>query len=180
MEVVTKRSFAARMIGAARLDITVYEEVEHDTTATGQAALVVTLYAVARAIGGASAGAEGVIAGAVGALIGWAIWAGVTYFIGTRLFDGTADWGEMARTIGFAHSPGILYVAAALPLLGWAVSLGLWIWLLVAGIIAIRQALDFDTGKAIATAGLGWLAAFLFGMLLMMLLGVSLPGMAMS
>jgi hypothetical protein len=32
------------------------------------------------------------------------------------------------------------------------------IWVLIAGIIAIRQALDFGTGKAILTALLGWLA----------------------
>jgi predicted double-glycine peptidase len=41
------------------------------------------------------------------------------------------------------------------------------LWLLATGIVAIRQALDFSTGKAILTALLGWIAvvalAFLTG-----------------
>ena len=56
------------------------------------------------------------------------------------------------------------------PGVGGLVRLGVAIWLLVAGIIAIRQALDFSTGKAVATALLGWLA--------MMLLAASLLGLA--
>jgi cytochrome bd-type quinol oxidase subunit 2 len=38
---------------------------------------------------------------------------------------------------------------------------------LVAGVIAIRQALDFSTGKAILTAIFGWMALFVPVMLLL-------------
>lgn len=82
----------------------------------------------------------------------------MTYFVGTRFFGGTADWGELLRTIGFAQSPGVLYVLGIIPILGGLVRFAVMIWILVAGVIAIRQALDFSTGKAVLTAVLGWLA----------------------
>ena len=146
------------MLGAARLDIPTYEEVEADKTATGQAAGVVALVAVAQAIGAAGEGALGIVAGLGGAMFGWLIWAGITYLIGAKLFGGTATWGELLRTLGFAQAPGVLYVLGIIPLLGGLVRVALAIWILIAGIIAIRQALDFSTGKAILTAVLGWLA----------------------
>ena len=92
------------------------------------------------------------------AFVGWLLWSGVTYLIGDKLLGGTATWGELLRTIGFAQSPGVLYVLAVLPIVGGLVRLLVMIWLLVAGIVAIRQALDFSTGKAVLTAVLGWLA----------------------
>ena len=82
----------------------------------------------------------------------------VTFFIGTRVFKGTADWGELLRTIGFAQSAGVLYILGIIPILGWLVRGVVAIWLLVATIIAIRQALDFDTGKAVLTALIGFVA----------------------
>jgi len=151
-------SITERMKGAALLDVATYEEVEADTTATGQAAIVVTLGAIASAIGASGGGLRGIVAALVASLIGWVLWAGVTYFIGAKMLGGTATWGELLRTLGFAQSPKVLAVLAIIPGLGWFVGTALSIWLLVAGIIAIRQALDFSTGKAIATAVLGWLA----------------------
>ena len=160
MEDAPKRGLIDRMIGAARLDVEVYEELEHDTTATPQAALVVGLVAVASAVGGAGDGSLGIIGGLVTVGLGWAVWSWVTYFVGTRLFGGTADWGEMLRTLGFAHTPGLLYgVGAIAPLAGAIASPIAWVWMLVAGVVAIRQALDFDdTWTAIATVGMGWVA----------------------
>jgi hypothetical protein len=145
------------MIGAARLDSATYEEVESDYGATGQAAIVVVLVAIASAIGGAAAGGTGVLGGILTAIVGWLLWAGITYLIGDKLLGGTASWGELLRTLGFAQAPGVLLVLAIIPVLGWAVQFVVGIWLLVAGIVAIRQALDFSTGKAILTAIIGWI-----------------------
>jgi len=163
----TRHSFQERMLGAAKLDVPTYEEVEADTDATGQAAAVVAIAAVASAIGGASAGAGGVVAGLVAALLGWLVWSGVTYLIGDKLLGGTATWGELLRTIGFAHTPGVLYVLGIIPVLGGLIRIAVMVWMLVAGIIAIRQALDFSTGRAIATAALGWLAMVLLSAVLL-------------
>jgi hypothetical protein len=151
-------SITDRMKGAALLDVATYEEVEADTTATGQAAIVVTLGAIASAIGASRGGAGGIIGALIASLIGWVLWAGVTYFIGAKILGGTATWGELLRTLGFAQSPKVLAVLGIIPGMGWIVGTVLGIWTLITGVVAIRQALDFSTGKAIATAILGWLA----------------------
>ncbi len=161
-----RRSLVDRAIGAARLDIPTYEEVESDRTATGQAAVVVAVAAVCSAIGSIGEGTNGVIGALIGGIIGWLIWSGVTYLIGTMLFGGTADWGELLRTLGFAQAPGVFYVLGIIPFLGVLVKLVVAIWVLVAGIIAIRQALDVSTGKAVLTAIVGWLALLIPMMML--------------
>jgi hypothetical protein len=147
-----------RMKGAALLDEQVYEDVETDTTATGQAAGVVVLVAVAQAVGAAGLGIAEMIGTMVAAVVGWLVWAGVTYLIGDKLLGGTATWGELLRTLGFAQTPGLLAVVGFVPVVGTLARLVASVWMLVAGIVAIRQALDFGTGKAILTAVLGWLA----------------------
>jgi hypothetical protein len=159
-------TFAERMIGAAMLNPAAYEEVEADTTATGQAAGVVAMAAVAAAIGAARGGTAGIVAGVVGAFISWALWAGLTYLVGTRLFNGTATWGELLRTLGFAQAPQLLLVLGIVPILGWLVRVAVALWVLLAAIVAIRQALDFDTGKAILTALVAFAVCFLMTMLL--------------
>jgi hypothetical protein len=162
-----QRSIVDRMRGAAMLDIATYEEVEADTTATGQAALVVAIGAVASAIGAAGRGGPGIVGGLIGALLSWVIWAGLTYLIGDKAFGGTATWGELLRTLGFAHAPSVLLVLGIIPVFGVLVWVAVAVWMLIAGIIAIRQALDFSTQKALLTALIGWAivwaARLLFG-----------------
>src|SRR5215208_4881587 len=158
------RSLTDRMKGAAVLDVNTYEEVEHDESATSQAALVVAITAVTQAVGAAAgqghAGRNFLLV-IILALVTWWLSAGITYFIGTRMFGGTATWGEVARTLGFANSPLVLAVFGFIPGIGRLLLFVLSIWVLVARIIAIRQALDFDTGKAILTALVGWLVVVL-------------------
>ena len=103
-------SLADRMMRAAKLDVSLYEEVEADKTATGQAMTVVILYSVASGIGAiGTIGLKGLLFGTIGALVGWFIWAYLTYTIGTKLLaepQTKADIGELLRTIGFSSSPG--------------------------------------------------------------------------
>lgn len=153
-----------RMIKAAMLDAGVYEELERDTTATTQAFLVVLVVSFLSALGGAAAniGRPGqaitmLIGAMVAAVIGWVIWSFVTYWVGTAIFKGTATPGELLRTIGFAYTPNVLGVFSFVPCFGPLVALAGSIWSLVAGVVAVRQALDFDTGKAIITVVIGWL-----------------------
>lgn len=159
-----RRPFIGRMIGAATLDVSVYEEVEADTTATGQAAGVVAIAAAASAIGALHGNFIGAI---IGQLVGWGLWALVTYLIGVNLFGGKATWGELLRTLGFAQAPNVFLAIAFIPLLGWIVRGIVGIWVLITGFVAIRQALDVSNGKAALTAIIGWLAlcimAVIFG-----------------
>lgn len=160
------RSMWDRMKGAAMLDIPTYEEVEHDESLTVQAGMVVIIVAVARGIGGIGGGETGIIGGVLAALFGWLLWAGVTYLIGDKLLGGTATWGELLRTLGYAQAPGVLLILGFIPLIGWLVGVLVFFWLLATGVVAIRQALDFSTGKAILTAFLGWILAFVIPALL--------------
>jgi len=153
----TGSSLIDRMRGAALLNVATYEEVEADTTATGQAAIVVVIVAICSAIGAIRGGGPGIIAAPIAAVVAWLLWAGVTYVIGDKLLGGTATWGELLRTLGFAQAPGVLLVLGIIPVLGRLVVFAVSIWTLVTGIIAIRQALDFSTGKAVITAVLSWI-----------------------
>jgi hypothetical protein len=169
MPLPRRYAWTERMVGAAKLDVNMYEDVEADTAANGQAAGVVALVAVAQAIGAIGEGTLGLVTGLVSALVGWLIWAGVTYLIGAKLLGGTATWGELLRTLGFAQAPGVLSVLGIIPVVGGVVRFAVTIWILIAGVIAIRQALDVSTGKAVLTAVLGWLAlalpVFLLGIM---------------
>lgn len=170
----TQSSMVDRMIGAAMLDVATYEEVEHDQTATGQAAGVVALAAVARAVGALGDGAGVMIFGLVGAFVGWLIWSGVTYVIGDALFDAEATWGEVLRAVGFAQAPALLAVVGFIPLLGGLVELAVAIWVLVAGFIGLRQALDIDNAKTLVTVVLGWIAMMIVMVVPMMMFGMTM------
>lgn len=167
-------SLVDRMRRAATLDASLYEAVEHDPNATGQAAVVVALAAVASAVGNAWRGGPGLIAGLVGSLLGWAVWSGIAYLVGTRIFGGRATWGEVLRTVGFAQAPGVLLALAIVPLLGGLVKLVVGVWLLATGFVALRQALDLDGVKTLLTAFIGWVAYVAFQILLGFAVGVRL------
>src|SRR5690606_35230545 len=111
---------------------------------------------ISTAIGGVRAGASGFLVGLIETYIRWLLWSGLTYLIGDKLLGGTATWGELLRTLGFAHVPRALLVLAVIPNLGWVLELAVALWVLAAAIVALRQALDFSTAKAVVTAFLGW------------------------
>ncbi len=150
-----------RVLGVLKLDVNTYEAIEADESATSQAALVVAIVAIVGGVVGGifSAMLDGSFIGTfistlLSAFIGWFVWSIVTYFVGTMLFGGKADLGQMLRVLGFAQAPGIL---AAIPVCGAFVG---WIWTLVCTFIAIRQGLDLDNTKAALTAVVAFLAVF--------------------
>jgi hypothetical protein len=168
--------FADRMIRAAKLDSALYEEVEADKGAMRQAMGVVILSSVAAGIGTiGTTGITGLFFGAVVALLGWFIWAFLTYFIGTRLLpepQTKADYGELLRTIGFSSSPGVLRVLGIIPMLGAIVNFTVGIWMLVAMVIAVRQALDYkSTWRAVGVCIIGWVAQIVIFTLFYWLVG---------
>lgn len=163
-----------RMIRAAKLDVNLYEEVEADTSALGQAILVVIISSIAGGLGTLSVvGFNGVLTGIIVALIGWVAWALVTYFIGTKILpqpQTNADFGQLLRTIGFSSSPGIIRILGIIPFLYSITSLVASLWMLIAMVIAVRQALDYDsTWRAVGVCLLGWVVylviALIFGAL---------------
>jgi hypothetical protein len=168
--------FQDRIIRAAKLDVQLYEEVEADKGAMGQAMAVVILSSIAGGIGTpAGLGLGGILIGTIAALVAWYIWAFLTYLIGTKLLpepQTKADVGELLRTIGFSSSPGFIRVLGIIPFLRGMVFLVAGVWMLVAMIIAVRQALDYQsTLRAVGVCIIGWIAQAAVLMLLFYFLG---------
>ena len=163
------------MIRAAKLDAQLYEEVEADRGAMGQATAVVILAAVAAGIGSmGQGGVGGILALTVAALVSWYVWAFLTYMIGTKLLPEPAtraDLGELLRTIGFSSSPGLIRLLGIIPSLTQIVFFVAGIWMLIAMVIAVRQALDYtSTVRAVGVCVIGWIIqAVLLGIVFSML-----------
>jgi len=165
-----------RIVRASKLDLHLYEEVEADKGAMGQAMGVVVLSSIAAGIGSITKGGIlGIFMGAIFALIGWYIWAYFTYLIGTKVLpeqQTRADLGELLRTIGFSSSPGLIRVLGIIPGLAGVIFLGASVWMLVAMVIAVRQALDYkSTLRAIGVCVIGWIIQSLILILLFSILG---------
>jgi len=168
--------FKDRIIRAAKIDVNLYEEVEADKGALGQAMGVVVLSSIAAGIGSIErAWLSGIVIGTITALISWFVWAYLTYLIGTRFLpepQTKADYGELLRTIGFASAPGLIRVLGIIPGLRWIVFLAASIWMLVATVVAVRQALDYQsTLRAVGVCIIGWIIQALIFALLFSLVG---------
>jgi hypothetical protein len=174
-------SITERMIRAAKLDVHLYEEVEADKGAMGQAMGVVILSSVAAGIGSTGTiGIKGLILGTVVALVGWFIWAYLTYVIGTKLLpepQTKASYGELLRTIGFSSSPGVLRIFGIIPILGNMLNVICGIWMLLAMVTAVRQALDYkSTWRAVAVCLIGFvIQLFVFFLFFSSLVGFRHP-----
>jgi hypothetical protein len=154
--------FADRVKGVLFLDAKTFEEIEADKTANGQALLVVIVASVAAGLGaGIQLGVIGLLRETIGALVGWVMWAGVTWVIGSKLLpepQTRTDMGELLRVIGYAYAPQLFAFFAFVPLLGVFVSTIVAFWVLAATILAVRQALDYEnTWRAAAVVLIGWL-----------------------
>ena len=153
--------FIDRIIRACKLDVNLYEEVESDKSATFQAALVVVLSSLAAGVGALSLGASNFLIAPVLSLVSWYIWAYLIYFIGAKLFPEPttkSDHGELLRTIGFSSAPGLIRVFGFTPELMSITFIGAGIWMLIAMVIAVRQALDYQsTWRAVGVVLIGFL-----------------------
>ena len=168
-------NLTSRMLRAAKLDVNLYEEVEADTGGTRQAMAVVVLGSVAAGIGAGGQGLGLMLMVVVASLIGWFVLAYLTYWIGTRLLpepQTSATHGELLRTIGFANSASILRLLGVVPGLRDIVFLVTGIWVLVATVIAVRQALDYRGSlRAVGVCALGWLIQGILLAIVLALLG---------
>ena len=169
-------TFPQRAIGAARLEVPVFEEIEADRAATGQALIVVVASSLAAGIGLTSSLYNApVLHRVMLALLLWVFWAISTYIVGVYLMpepQTSTSVGELLRTIGFAASPGILRILGMVPGIGGFIYIVSTVWMLVAMVIAIRQALDYrSTARAVVvcviTGMIGVIMAALFGALVL-------------
>ena len=154
-----------RIKGVLLLDSAVFEEVEHDEKATGQAALIVIVASILAAVGASSGPfiTRGINSGLVvflgivfWSILAWLVWAAATYFIGAKIFHGKATYGEMLRVTGFAYAPLAFMVLGAIPCVGFAISLVVSVWALAAVFVGVREGLDLDFGRTLVTVIVGW------------------------
>ena len=177
---MSKNSFFNRIIQASKLDSNLYEEVEADKSALGQAMAIVVLSSIACGIGlYKTGGFSGIITGTLASLISWYVWAYLTYFIGTKFLpepQTQADLGELLRTIGFSSSPGLLRVFYFVPGIGALLYLISSFWMLVAMIIAVRQALDYNsTLRAVGVCVIGYVIHIFILVIIFSIFGGVLP-----
>ena len=154
--------YTDRILRAAKLDKSLYEEVEKDQEAMGQALGVVLLSSIAAGIASiGKGGLGGIVIGTLLALISWYIWIMIIYFVGTRLLPepGTkADFRDLFRTIGFASAPGILMVIGIIPFFTLPILLAASLWMLACMVVAVRLSLNYtNILRAIGVCAIGWI-----------------------
>ena len=140
-------------VRALRLDPQLYEAVEADPAYTVQAVVIVVVTAFLAGVpdwwGAADGSIPETVRTIIAAVILWVVWSSVTLIIGTRLFEGDSDFGQMSRVLGFASAPRALFVFGGLGVILGAV------WMMLAGFMAVRQGLDLGWLQAAATIVLG-------------------------
>jgi hypothetical protein len=150
-------SIVENPVRAAMLDVDFYNRAEVDTSLNGPAAVVVIVASGLAGVG-ASIAAEATSAldmsiavalGVLSGVMGWLVWSLVANLVGTRIFKGSSDFGQMRRVIGFAYAPLAIGVVPWLGFIGAA-------WVLLAAVIAIREGMDFSTKRSVATMVIGW------------------------
>ena len=155
--------FAGRVIGAAQADVKTFEEIEADPAAMTQAITLIVIAGVSSLLGNFFR--SGLIPGVFGLVqmvLGYALFSLFVFLIGTKMMPEPAtkaDFNETFRTVGFAAAPGVLGILAIIPFLGYLISLVIFLWSLVIGVIAVRAVLDYsNTGRAIVVCLLAFLA----------------------
>ncbi len=164
-------TFSQRIVGAAKLEVSIYKEVKADTQATGQALGVVVLSSIAQGIAAfALGGIRGFALGTATALVVWFVWALVVYLVGTKLLPEPltrSDIGELLRTTGFAASPGLLRVLSLVPGLGFLTVVAVSAWMFLAMLMAVRQALDYESmERTVGVCLIGWFLHIVIGVML--------------
>ena len=170
----------ARMLGAARLNVDTYEDVEKDKSATIQALIVVILVAISAGVGGLLSDegdlVRGLAFGAIRGVLSWAVWALVAWIVGTTLLktqETEADWGQLARGTGFAQTPGLLNVFLFVPTVGGLIVFLALLWQLVCMVVAVRQSLDYtSTLRAIFVILIAFIPVIIINAILFAVLGL--------
>ncbi len=174
-----------RLMGVLTLKAPVYRQIADDKSATGQAAIIVVVFAVIGAllgaivtavVGSSLAGTTGVTVPAaspvasfittiVNAIIGWLVGSWVFAFVSKTFFGGKTATDEMLRVFGFTQ---IFQILSFIPCIGGIAALVLSV---IGAIIGIREASEFDTTKAILTGVIGFVVLLVVYFIVGMILG---------
>lgn len=182
-----------RIIGAFTFRKGVYTEVEHDTSFTNTAWLIVAVVTFLNQIGTHAspnfiAWIISAIVGTVIMVIGFGLAAAVISWVGRTLFSAEVTFDEMVRTLGLASVWNIVGFIGALvgffPLLAcvtWPAILVGVVLLVAAWFMAAKEALDLEWVETIITVIVGviaWVVVWLItrGILGILGLGAKVAG----
>jgi hypothetical protein len=153
-----------RMMRAVRADVSLYEEVEANPSYQQEGYTIVGIVAVVSAavsilfgLGDIVAALIAAVVGLIFTFLGYFVWSFVIYFLGTRVFNGTADYPEMQRTLAYSYTPQIFSFVNVVPVVGPILGLVVSLWSAYLAFVAIRQGLDLDTTKAAITTIVSWI-----------------------
>lgn len=168
-----------RIVRAIRLDKSLYREAADLPALTSEGALIAVGVALISSLGMLGAGPRALFAYlaqvANSLLFGWILWSLVAYFVGTRFFKGRSNVEEMLRVLGYANAPRLLGVLGFIPCVGWLFSVTGWVLSVIAGVIAIREAMEFETSDAVITA----LVSFVLYIIASVTIGLVFAGLSL-
>ena len=167
--------FFYRFFRAAKLDVSLYQEIAEDAGALNQALIVVFIYSMAAAYGTFSrSGVTGTNIGMITTLLGWYVWAFSTYMVGARFLPEAQtepDRKAIMRVLGFACAPGVLRVLGFMQGIGLAVLLIASIWMIAAATVGVKQALKYEsTYRALGVCIIGMIISLAFQGLMLVIL----------
>jgi len=175
-----------RSIRAALLNREFYQEVEADPSFNREALVIVVIVSVASGIAAFITGVfrlqfgRAVLGLIIPSAVGvgnYYLWAYVTQFIATNMFDSDTDLGELLRVLGYASVPRILSLLAFVPCFGPALSFVGGVWALAAGYVGIQEVLDLDSKEILLTVFLGWLAIMIISGIVTTVLRIGAVGL---
>ena len=170
--------FLNRLFRAAKLDAGLYEEIIEDTGTMFQAMMAVFIYSAASAYGGfGRGGVAGINFGMITTLIGWYVWAFSAYFVGMRFLPEAETEGNrkaVLRAMGFASAPGLIRLLGLLPNMAATTFLIASVWMFVAAVVAIKQAMSYQSiYRAAGVCMISWIISAIFqGLMYFSLLSV--------
>jgi hypothetical protein len=164
----------SRMLRAAKLDASLFEELVNDPSTQAQSVWVVAVFAMASGYGLFSrAGVTAVNSCLVTTFFAWYFWAFSLYIVSTYLFRNTVtktDRKTILRVVGFASAPGVLRLLGVIPQTSGILFLVTSVWMIAASVVGVKIALKMShTGKAIFLCTSTWLLAFIVQSLLLLL-----------
>lgn len=175
-------TLVSRMIRAAKLDDSLFEELINDPSTHGQSVWVVAIFAMTTGFGLFSrAGAIAVNSCLVTTYLAWYFWAFTLYFVGTYLFreaEKKIDRKTIMRVMAFACAPGVLRLLGVIPQTSVVLFIATSVWIIAASVMGIKMAFKIPhTGKVILLCAGTWILGFVVQSLLLLMifsaLGVS-------
>ena len=167
----------SRAIRAALLKRQLYHEVREDPEAILNALGIVVLVGIAMGfsslevsigeaadptnLGNLADRAIGMWLIVMTTLVGWVLWAGVIYILGTKFLGGRGDYRLVLRSLGFGYAPGVLLSLELVPVIGDLLFIASLLWVLVSGVVAVHEAQQADWLGTFLTTFLGWVLCFL-------------------